>query len=152
MRVGLPLLKMYLQEKYFVTIRRSISSVSYRCSYSKENLLIRHDSINIFNDVLNNIVMKIVKPLKDSGLLIKGVTETVENEVKKQKGRFLLISAATLGATLLGNMLTPKGMKSKILERKTTILGLEVSQAGEETIRAGKTIRAAQDFWCHLVF
>ena len=152
MRVGLPLLKMHLPKKYFVTIRRSIGSVSYRCSYSKENLLIRHDSINIFNDVLNNIVMKIVKPLKDPGLLIKGVTETVENEVKKQKGRFLLISAATLGATLLGNMLTRKGMKSRILERRTTIPGLEVSRAGKETIRADKTIRAGQDFRCKLAF
>ena len=33
--------------------------------------------------------MKIVKSLEDSGLLLKGVSETIQNEVKEQKGGFL---------------------------------------------------------------
>ena len=54
----------------------------------------------ISNDEIENIV-KIVKPLKDSGLLLKGVTETVQNEGKKQKGGFLSMLLGTLGASLL---------------------------------------------------
>ena len=47
--------------------------------------------------------MKIIKYLEDSGLLLKGVSETIQNKVREQKGRFL-------GASLLGNMLTGKGI------------------------------------------
>ena len=54
--------------------------------------------------------MKIDKSLEDAGLLIKGVSETVENEVKEQKGGFLGNLAATLGASLLENMLLVKGV------------------------------------------
>ena len=54
--------------------------------------------------------IKIVKSLEDSGLLLKGVTETVQNEVKEQKGGFLSMLLGTLGASLLGNILAGKGM------------------------------------------
>ena len=53
-------------------------------------------------------LIKILKSLKDSGLLLKGVTESVENEVKEQKGGFLRMLLGTLGASLLGNLLTGK--------------------------------------------
>ena len=49
-----------------------------------------------------------MKSLENSGLLSKGVTETVQNEVKEQKGRFLSMLLGTLGASLLGNLLTGK--------------------------------------------
>ena len=61
------------------------------------------------NEDLND-VMKTAKPLIKSGLIIKGVSETVENEVKEQKVLFLGILVATLGASLLGNMLAGKGV------------------------------------------
>ena len=61
------------------------------------------------NEDLNDI-MKIVKSFEKSGLLIKGVSETVENEVKKQKGRFLDMLAATLAASLLESALTGTGV------------------------------------------
>ena len=51
-------------------------------------------------------VIKIVKFLVDSGLLLKGVTKTVQNEVKEQKGGFLSMLLSTLGASFLGNILT----------------------------------------------
>ena len=54
-------------------------------------------------------IMKIVKSLEDSGLLLKGVSETIQNEGKEQKGGFLVVFLGTLGASLLGNMLTGKG-------------------------------------------
>ena len=55
-------------------------------------------------------LIKIVKSLEDSGLLLKGVTETVQNEVKEQKGGFLSMLLGTLGASLLGNLLAGKGV------------------------------------------
>ena len=58
----------------------------------------------ISNDEIHDII-KIVKSLEDSGLLLKGVTETVQNKVKEQKGGFLSILLGTLGASLLGNLL-----------------------------------------------
>ena len=66
-------------------------------------------------------IMKIVKSLEDPGLLLKGVSETVQNEVKEQKGGFLSMLLGTLGASLLGNMLAGKA----------------INRAGEGFIRAG---------------
>ena len=54
-------------------------------------------------------LIKIVKSLEDSGLLLKGVTESVQNKIKEQKGGFLSMLLGTLGASLLGNLLTGKG-------------------------------------------
>ena len=63
----------------------------------------------ISNDEIHDII-EIVKSLEDSGLLVKGVTETVQNEVKEQKGGFLRMLLGTLGVSLLGNRLTGKGI------------------------------------------
>ena len=57
-----------------------------------------------------NDIMKIIKCFQDTGLLIKFVSKTLENEVKNQKGGFLCVPAATLGASLLESMLSDKGM------------------------------------------
>ena len=70
-----------------------------------------HDNTTLIisNDEIGDII-KIVKSLEDSGLLLKGVTETFQNEVKKQKVGFLGMLLGTLGASLLGNLLTSKGI------------------------------------------
>ena len=61
------------------------------------------------NELKMNDIMKIVKSLQETGLLIKGVSETIKNEAKEQKGVFLGMLLSTLGASLLGNLLTSKG-------------------------------------------
>ena len=53
--------------------------------------------------------MKIVQSLKESDSLIKSISQTIKNEAKEQKGRFLGMLLGTLGATLLGNLLAGKG-------------------------------------------
>ena len=58
-------------------------------------------------------IIKIVKSLEDSGLLLKGVTETVQNEVTEQKGGFISMLLGTLSASLLGNLLTGRGEKEQ---------------------------------------
>ena len=61
----------------------------------------------ISNEEMNNI-MKSLQALEDSNILLKGVTETIKNETKEQKGGFLSTLLGTLGASLLGNLLSGK--------------------------------------------
>ena len=48
--------------------------------------------------------------------MIKGVRETIKNEAKEQKGGFLGMSLGTLGASLLGNLLTGKGAQLELVK------------------------------------
>ena len=57
-----------------------------------------------------NDIIKIIEALENSGILLKGVTKTIENETKEQRGGLLRMLLGTLGASLLGNLLTGKGM------------------------------------------
>ena len=59
----------------------------------------------ISNDEMNDII-KIVKSLEDSGVILKGVSETIQHEAKEQRGGFLSMLLGTLGTSLLGNLLT----------------------------------------------
>ena len=63
-----------------------------------------HTRLIISNDDMQHL-LKIVKSLEDSGIL-NGITEAVKNEVKEQKGGFLSMLLGTLGASLLGDLLT----------------------------------------------
>ena len=74
----------------------------------------------ISNEEMEDI-MKIIKSLEDSGLLLKRVSETIQNEAKERKGVFLSMLFETLSASLLGNMLACK----------------EINRAGDEIIKAG---------------
>ena len=69
-----------------------------------------------------NDIMKIIEALKNSGILLKGVSKTINNETKEQRGGFLNILLGTLGASLLGNLLTD---------------GKGIMRAGEGIVRAG---------------
>ena len=69
-----------------------------------------------------NDIIKIIEALENSGILLKGVTKTIENVTKEQRGGFLSMLLGTLGASLLGNLLTGKGMMT----------------AGEGIVRAGE--------------
>ena len=74
----------------------------------KENI---HGSGNktliISNEEMNDII-KIIEALENSNILIKGVAKTIKNKTKEQKGGFLSMLLGTLGASLLGNLLTGK--------------------------------------------
>ena len=79
-----------------------------------------HTTLIISTDDMQDL-LKIVKSLEDSGLLLDGNTEAVKNKVKEQKCGFLSMLLGTIGASLLGNMLSDRG----------------VIRAGEGTVRAG---------------
>ena len=67
-------------------------------------------------------IMKIIKALENSGILLKGVSKAIKNETKEQKGEFLSMLLGTLGANLLGNLLT---------------VGKGIMRAGDGIVRAG---------------
>ena len=84
----------------------------------------------ISNDEMDDI-FKIVKSLEDSGVLLKGVSETIQNEAKEQREGFFSMLLGTSGASLLGDLLT------KNLSGKGT------SRAGGGTSRAGYRSRGS---------
>ena len=73
-----------------------------------KNVFSGFTKLRVPNEEINDI-MKIVKTLKDSNLLIKGVNEAIKNEAKEQKGWFVEILLGTLDASLFWNLLTDKG-------------------------------------------
>ena len=75
-------------------------------------------------------IIKIVKSLEDSGLLLKGVSETIQNETKEQKGGFLSMLLGTSSASLLENILAEKGAIA-------TSHGRGINRAGDRIVRAG---------------
>ena len=75
----------------------------------------------ISNDEMNDVI-KIIKSLEDSGVLLKGVSETIQHEAKEEKGGFLSMLLGTLGASLLGTL----------------------SSGGKGVIRAGEGIKKKQ--------
>ena len=78
-----------------------------------------------------NDIMKTIKALENSGILLKGVTKTIENETKEQRGGFLSMLLGTLGASLLGNLLT--GGKGTV-------------RAGERVVRASEGVKKTTKF------
>ena len=74
-------------------------------------------------------LIKIVKSLEDFGLLLKGVTESVQNKVKERKGGFRSALLDTLGASLLGNLISAKGINRA---------GKGINRAGEGIVTAGE--------------
>ena len=87
-----------------------------------------------------NDIIKIIEVLENSGILLKGVTKTIENETKEQKGGFLIMLLGKLGASLLGNLLTGgKGIVTAGDGRVTAGEGSVASRAnGEGIVRAGE--------------
>ena len=96
----------------------------------KETFGSGNTTLIISNADMNNIV-KIIKLLEESDLLIKRVSETTKTEAKEQKEGFFGMLLGTLCASLFGNLLT----------------GKDKIRAGEDTIGAAKgSIRADQNF------
>ena len=83
--------------------------------------LAKQTKLIISNKEMNDIMIT-VKSVEESGLLIKGISEVIKNETKEQKGGFLRMLLDTLGASLIGNLLTSTG----------------VTRTGECMLRAGQ--------------
>ena len=100
MKVAMPLAKNVLAPLGLTAAMSAIDG-----SIKKKMLGSGKTTLIISNDEMNDII-KIVKSLEDSGVLLKGVSETIQHEVKEQRGGFLPMLLGTSGASLLGNLLT----------------------------------------------
>ena len=135
LKTGLPLIKNVIKplaKSVLISLGLTTAGSAADAGVHKKILGSGHNNnttLIISNDETENII-KIVKSLEDSGLLLKGVTETVQNEVKEQKGGFLSMLLGTLGASLLGNLLTGKGIYR-------AGKGKGINRAGEGIVRAG---------------
>ena len=99
MKVALPLAKNILASLGLTAAMSAIDgSIQKKIHGSGVKLIIEQEDMND--------IMKINEALENSGILLKEVSKTIENETKEQKGGFLSMLLGTLGASLLGNLLT----------------------------------------------
>ena len=116
MKVALPLAKNVLAPLGLTAAMSAIDGSIQKKIHGSEIKLINEEE-----DM--NDIMKIIEALENSGILLKGVSKTIENETKKQRGGFLSMLLGTLGASLLGNLLTG---------------GKGIMRAGDGILRAGE--------------
>ena len=122
MKVGVPLAKNTLASLGVTAAASAIDgAIQKKIHGSGTTTLI------ILNEKMNDI-MKIVQALDDSNILLKGVTKTIKNESKYQKGGFLSLLLGTLASSLLSGTLTGKDI----------VRAGFGSKQGEGTIRAGE--------------
>ena len=125
MKVALPLAKNVLEALGLTAAMSAIDgSIQKKIHGSGVKLIIEKEDMND--------IMKIIKALENSGILLKGVSKTIKNETKEQRGRFLSMLLGTLGASLLGNLLS--GGKGSVASRAK---GEGIMRAGDGIVRAG---------------
>ena len=129
LKTGLALMKSVIKplaKSVLIPLGLTAAASAADAGIHKEILGSGHNNTTLIisNDEMGNI-LKIVKSLEDSGVLLKGVIETIQHESKEQRGGFLGMLLGTLGASLLGDILS-KGLSGK-----------GVIRAGEGTIRTG---------------
>ena len=129
LKTGLPLIKSVIKplaKSVLIPLGLTAAASAAGARIHKKILGSGHNNTTLIisNDKMDGI-LKIVKSLEDSGVLLKGVSETIQHESKEQRGGFLSMLLGTLGASLLGDIL------SKVLS------GKDVIRSGEGIIRAG---------------
>ena len=132
LKAGLPLIKNLitpLAKSVLIPLGLTAAASAADAGIHKKILGSGNNTTLIISNKDMDDLIKIVKSLEDSGLLLKGVTESIQNEIKEQKGGFLSMLLGTLGASLLGNILTGKGINKK---------GKGINKGGEGILRAGE--------------
>ena len=127
-QTGLPLMKNVIQplaKSVLIPLGLTAAASATGSGIYKKILGYGTTTLITSNDKMEDTV-KIVQAFDDSGLLLKSVSETIQNEVKEQKGGFLSMLLSTLGGSSLGNMLTGKGIVRAGYDSK-----------GKGTVRAG---------------
>ena len=112
LKTGLPLIKNVIKplaKSVLIPLGLTAAASAADAGIHKKILGSGNTTLIISNEEMNDI-MKIVQALEDSDILLKGVTKTIEIETKEQKGGFLSMLLGTLAASLLGNLLTRKGI------------------------------------------
>ena len=128
LKTGLPLIKSVIKplaKSVLIPLGLTAAASAEDAGIHKKILGSGNNTTLIISNYEMGDILKIVKSLEDSGVLLKGVSETIQHEAKEQRGGFLSMLLGTLGASLLGDVLS-KGLSGK-----------GVIRAGEGTIRAG---------------
>ena len=143
LKTGLPLIKNVIKPlAKSVLIPLGLTAAASAADSGIHNKILgsghNNTTLIISNNEMEDII-KIVKYLEDSGLLLKGVSETVQNEAREQKEGFLSMLLGTLGASLLGNILAGKVViaTSQGQGINRTEKGRGKNTAGECVVRAG---------------
>ena len=111
LKTGLPLIKNVIKplaKSVLIHLGLTAAASAADAGIHKKMLGSGNTTLIISNDEIH--IIKIIKSIEDSGLLLKVVTETVQNESKEQRGGFLSALLGTLGASLLGDLLIGKGI------------------------------------------
>ena len=129
LKTGLPLMKSVnkpLAKSVLIPLGLTAAASAADAGIHKKILGSAHNNTTLIisNEEMDDI-LKIVKSLEDSGVLLKRVSKTIQHEAKEQRGEFLSMLLDTLGVSLLGDILS-KGLSGK-----------GVIRAGEGIIRAG---------------
>ena len=127
LKTGLPLIKNVIKplaKSVLIPLGLTAAASAADAGIHKKILGSGNNTTLIISNKDMDDLIKIVKSLEDSGLLLKGVTESVQNEVKEQKGGFRSMLLGTLGASLLGNLLVGQGVN-------TAGKGRGINRAGE---------------------
>ena len=137
LKTGLPLMKSVitpLAKSVLIPLGITAAASAADAGIHKKILGSGNNTILIISNKDIDDFIKLVKSLEDSGLLLKGITESVQNEIKEQKGGFLSMLLGTLGASLLGNLLTGKGAIHT--RKRVNKKGKGINRAGEGIVRA----------------
>ena len=135
MKVAIPLAKKVLAPLRITAAASAIDAVIQKKIHGSGNttLIISNKDVNY--------IMKIIQALEKSNILLKGVTTKINNETKEQKGGFLSMLLGTLGASLLGNLLTEKGLlkaySGRLLSSTSKNKKEKGNKKGKGTVRAG---------------
>ena len=115
MKVAMPLAKNVLAPLGLTSAMSAIDGSIKKKIHGSVTVIIEQEDMND--------IMKIIEALENSDILLKGVTKTIENETKEQRAGFLGMLLGTLGASLLGNLLS---------------IGKGIMRAGDGIVRAGE--------------
>ena len=113
LKTGLPLLNSLIKPLGLLRLTAASSAIDVGV---RKNIYVSGKTTLVISNEETNDIMQMVQALEDSNILLKGVTKTLKNETKGQKGGVLNMLLGTLGASL-GRI-----------------------RAGEEFLRAGKGI------------
>ena len=125
LKTGLPLIKNVIKplaKSVLIPLGLAAATSAADAGIHKKILRSGTTTLIISNEEMNDVI-KIVQALEDPNILLKGVTKTIINETKEQKGGFLSMLLGTLGASLLGNLLTGKGIVRASTGKKTVRAG-----------------------------
>ena len=142
LKTGLPLIKNVIKplaQSVLIPLGLTTAASAADAGIHKKILGSGNTALIISNEQRNHII-KMIEALEDLNILLKGVTKTIINETKEQKGGFLSMSLGTSGASLLGNLLIGKGIEragSGNKKGKGIVRAGSGNKKGKGIVRAG---------------